>query len=151
MAKCERCGRELDKEFDEKELFEGLTGCWYNYEDIRPSLCGHCAAKAVEEEEEEVLFVRCQDCGMEFDLFETIHEFNNRHADNGVDYRDVDMGFCCEDCAEKEYITWREECVQEVEYPEGFWDDGEMNEGCRACGNPDYPACRPSCGIWEDD
>ena len=30
------------------------------------------------------------------------------------------------------------------------YGDSEYDEGCAACGNPNYPACKTSCPLYDD-
>lgn len=147
MAKCEWCGVKFDSE-EAKEVFESYSVLW-KYSQIRPCLCGDCAVKAEDEEIEETLFVNCPKCGKEFDLYEAVHVFDLSHDDAST----FDLGdYYCEDCAEEEYEKYINDETGRPDYLDEFDDDDEeMNDGCRTCGNPDYPACRPSCGVWVDD
>ena len=37
-----------------------------------------------------------------------------------------------------------------VELPDDDYEDS-YDEGCAACGNPDYPECKSSCPLFDDD
>ncbi len=40
------------------------------------------------------------------------------------------------------------EAEREEEY--GDDDDDDIEDGCIACGNPDYPRCKASCSMFDD-
>ena len=100
MDKCEWCGENFDPE-EAEDYFESET--LLSYSNLRKTLCGECAVKAIHSMIEDVYFEKCDQCGKIFDLITEESEFAGHFPwYNGTDLRrhwDLENKILCADCA----------------------------------------------------
>lgn len=96
MAKCEYCGAKFDPD-EAEDIFESEHP-YLLYENIAKCLCGECASKAIEDEEDGVYFETCEECG---DRFDYILENAKFYSWTGESLLDATGGnILCASCAE---------------------------------------------------
>lgn len=117
IVKCECCKKSFDEE-DERIVFEGAILLTYNNLVLR--LCADCAIKTIEDEDEDVYFETCGECGKRFDYIVEKSDFERNPNDYGrlTDYWDDGDKPRCAECAIKEAERQFEEYRDE--YPEDF-------------------------------
>lgn len=99
---CEYCGKTFD--YQEEEDYFSIEEHLLNYENVKKRLCGKCAVKAIEiDEEDDIYFDRCDKCGKVFDLAVEEGKFDNYFTPySGERLRDIwdqDGHILCCDCA----------------------------------------------------
>lgn len=102
---CNRCAKKFKKE-DAEDIFtsEYPSKAYGNFKQI---LCGKCAIKAIEDEEEGVYFEICEKCQKEYDPVSAESEFEEMFA--SLDYGRYEYVlnytnlFLCADCAMEYY------------------------------------------------
>ncbi len=89
----------------------------------------------------------CYYCGKMFDYDAVVDRFEEKYE---IPYGDYVIGDACWKCAVQQYNdTIKDELEAEREEDYGD-DDDDIEGGCRACGNPDYPRCKTSCSMFDD-
>lgn len=68
MLECEWCGKIFDPQ--EAEDYFDSEVYTLTYSNMRKCLCGECAVKAVEDDDDGVFFETCENCGCTFDVIE---------------------------------------------------------------------------------
>lgn len=99
MAICEFCGKEFDIEEAADDFNCEFT--YLTYGNFTKCLCFDCASTAIREQQEDVYYERCENCGRTFDLIEDEVSFSN-HFDWSSGTRLQDHwknGVLCADCA----------------------------------------------------
>ena len=101
---CEDCGKRID-DFDEEDYIFSNEHGLLNYGNFKKCLCGECACKAIDNEEEGVYFEVCDKCGKEFDYVKDSFDFSlETDGSSLIDQWDGDP--LCAECA---YSKWVKE------------------------------------------
>lgn len=105
MKTCERCGKEFDEDdYLNESDFNDEVGSLLSYRNVRPCLCGSCAAQAIVDEEEGIYFETCEECGCEFDYIEEkskLYFSDGWNEGNLLDFWNESNRITCADCAMK--------------------------------------------------